>query len=264
LSPENAQAKTAGDQVGVRMDTLRSLFPKADELLALKPEDLAPVLLRLARDRRQGGDASFWPDAIMQEHSITGEPDGYPFYQMPKVAALVNEAWNCLQDDGLIGAAPGMNGRNGFKVLTRAGDEAAESNNAFERARAAKAFPKVLLHPTIADKVWSALMRGDLDDAVFKSFKAVEEAVRDAGGYTATDVGVVLVRKAFDPQSGPLSQMSDPFPEREALSHLFAGAIGSYKNPHSHRTVNLTDPREAQEQVMLATHLLRIIEARRP
>lgn len=246
------------------MDTLRSLFPKAEEVLALKPEDLAPVLLRLARDRRQGGDLAFWPDAIMQEHSITGEPDGYPFYQMAKVASLVTEAWNCLQGDGLIGAAPGMNGRNGFMVLTRAGEEAAESNDAFERVRAAKAFPKALLHPTIADQVWSALMRGDFDEAVFKSFKAVEVAVRKAGGYGETDFGVNLMRKAFHPDNGPLSRLSDPPAEREALSQLFAGAIGSYKNPHSHRTVNLTDTREAQEQVMLATHLLRIVEARRP
>jgi hypothetical protein len=79
-----------------------------------------------------------------------------------------------------------------------------------------------------------------------------------------TDVGVLLMRKAFHEASGPLTKQSDPAAEREALSHLFAGPIGSYKNPHSHRTVNLTDAREAQEQVMLATHLLRIVDARRP
>jgi uncharacterized protein (TIGR02391 family) len=106
-------------------------------------------------------------------------------------------------------------------------------------------------------------MRGDLDEAVFKGFKAVEVAVRAPGGYSDKDIGVELMRKAFHPDTGPLRRSSDPAAEREALSHLFAGAIGSYKNPHSHRTVNLTDPREAQEQVMLATHLLHIVDSRR-
>jgi uncharacterized protein (TIGR02391 family) len=143
-------------------------------------------------------------------------------------------------------------------------EEASASNAAYERIRAAKDFPKTLLHPTIAGAVWSALLRGDLDEAVFKSFRAVEEAVRDAGKFAATDIGVELMRKAFHPDHGPLTKPSDPPAEREALSHLFAGAIGSYKNPHSHRTVNLTDPREDREQVMLATHLLRIVDSRRP
>jgi len=72
-------------------------------------------------------------------------------------------------------------------------------------------------------------------------------------------VGTPLMRKAFDPESGLLADKTVPKAEREALSHLFAGSIGCYKNPHSHRDVELTF-NEAFEMLLVASHLLQVLD----
>src|SRR5262249_55947410 len=160
---------------------------------------LAPILLRLARDHRQGAVAMFLPGSVMQDtaHLLSGDPENsYPYHQKAAVEALVSEAWNLLRMDGLVASAPGINGQNGWLVLTRTGEKVSASTDAYGRIRALRAFPKSLLHPNISEAAWSALWRGDLDAAVFKSFRAIEEAVREAGKFAATDVGVALMRKA--------------------------------------------------------------------
>ncbi|MCK4359319.1 MAG: TIGR02391 family protein [Candidatus Cloacimonetes bacterium] len=122
--------------------------------------------------------------------------------------------------------------------------------------------PSLLFHKIIIKKCWSHVERTEFADAVFKAFKSVEIETRKACGFPVELIGVKLMRKAFDPEKGPLTDSSVPKAERQAISDLFCGTIGLYKNPHSHRDVEL-EFNETFEMLLLATHLLNIIDKRK-
>jgi uncharacterized protein (TIGR02391 family) len=248
------------------MPTLPELIPDVDALLGLAPEEVAQAVLTSANSMAQNGMFSamgvIGPE-MLYGRGIPG-PTVYPRNREAEITEALGVAWLWLEINMLFMPSPGINGTNGWRQLTRRGRELVGNAEGFRSFREAAAFPKALLHPSIADATWLDLARGDYQVAVFRAFRAVEEAVRGAAGFAAHDVGVDLMRRAFNPGTGPLTKMDDPAAEREALAALFAGAIGSYKNPHSHRTVDITEPRDAQEMVLLASHLLRIVDSRRP
>lgn len=235
------------------------IIQDADVLIGLAPEELAFQLLQVVASNLQSG--SVHRDVVISTEPPLGQESPYNKQKGTQVEIALIEALHWLEVNAILLPAPGINGKNGFRVLGRRGNEIVD-RNLFDNFQRAAAFPKALLHPSIADRVWISLARGELADAVFIAFRTVEEAVRAAGRFVDTDIGVDLMRKAFHADNGPLTDTKQPKPEREALAHLFAGAIGSYKNPHSHRTVTITDHTEAQEMVMLASHLLRIIDSR--
>ena len=70
--------------------------------------------------------------------------------------------------------APGYNGQHGHLIFGRRGIEMLDRNQ-FDAFQKAAAFPKTLLHPLIADRVWISLARGELADGVFAAFRAVDE-----------------------------------------------------------------------------------------
>lgn len=233
---------------------LVDLIPDAEAVLALEPDELGLRMLPVLAQ---------WPkQGRLELRNFLGLTAGhYPPTYHAELTDALGEAWAWLEGAALLICDLGYVGTHPIRKLSRRARRLAREPDP-RRALSARKIPKDTLHPAIREDVWALYHRGRYDTAVFEAMKAVEVSVRNAAGLTDKDVGVPLMRRAFDKATGPLTDVSMEEGEREARAHLFAGAIGSYKNPHSHRNVALNDPDEATEIIMLANHLLRIVEAR--
>ena len=259
VAQDHGERSAVNMVAGRAMTSLPELIPNVDFLLEMEAEELAATMLPvLAGSRQQAG-------VILGNYCsslFSPNSHGYDNRNQDQIILAVTEAWNWLEVQGLLIPAPGGNGSYGWRVLSRKAEKLASSAEVQQFAKS-RHLRREILNPRIADKVWSAFIRSEYDVAVFQAMKAVEVAVREASGLGAEELGVKLMRKAFNVEDGPLTDMTAEMGERQACSDLFAGAIGSYKNSHSHRDVNLNNPDEAHELVMLANHLLRIVDQRR-
>ena len=231
------------------MDIKRLLPSDEETLKTLDIDEVAIMLLRAHLDGIPRGE----PRMI---HVTNELRDGG---LTPLQGAVASEALSWLQNRELLNQAPGKEPGWLQPSLTAL---ALQSRNDFDVMRKADLLRTSVLDPGLRQDVFADFVRGDYESVVFKAYKAVEVAVRTAGGYSAGEIGTKLMRQAFHVEEGPLSNTSDEKSERQAIQDLFAGSIGAFKNPASHRNVAL-GPDDAVQLVAFASYLLRIVSDRR-
>lgn len=119
--------------------------------------------------------------------------------------------------------------------------------------------PETYVHPIIVKKCFSLLNTNQFESAVLQAFKAIEVSIRKKINANPEVVGVRLIRNAFNPENGPLTNQNLPKAEREAFCNNIAGAFGFYKNPCSHRDVDM-DFITAFDRIVVASDLLKASE----
>ncbi len=118
------------------------------------------------------------------------------------------------------------------------------------------------LHPRVVEKCEGLIRDHHYDEAIFNAMKLVEEEIRSRAHAENTDIGLALVSRAMQakPPEIPAVLFSTVPAEQEAAHSLFRGALGTLKNPLSHRFVEVSDLIEALERVGLASLLLRMLD----
>lgn len=230
-----------------------SAFPPLEEIIGMEPEELAPYLLRYLKTQPENY-INRYNFTMLNEREIIDALNNDQ-KKLQAVRERMMEAWMWLEHEGLVLPQPGQ--QNDWSFITQKGKRLLAEEN-FEAYKKANLFP-VEIDPVLVREVRPLFVRGDYDTAVFHAFKEVEVRVRKKGNFSNDDYGVDLMRKAFG-TNGPLTNKTATKGEQDAVRELFSGALGTFKNPSSHREVKYDDPKEVADAISIANQLLRMVE----
>lgn len=236
--------------------SFQRLFPPDPEaILSMRPEELAVPLLEVLRAQTQPIEPNF---------AVSLPPAMYAGPQRREVLFLLAEAFSYLLREGFVVPQPPelhhyADKRRVYFMVSREA-RALELPTGLEHHQHAALLPKQLLSPLLLGTVLPLFQRRDYETAVFAAMKQVELAVRKASELPDNLVGTSLMRKAFQPDQR-LGMGLPVDAERQALSDLFAGAMGYFRNTTGHRTVDF-EPAEAAQVILFASELLNIVTDR--
>jgi uncharacterized protein (TIGR02391 family) len=222
--------------------TYRGFEYEADEIMEMSVADIALAILQNAHESDEWNPQN-WMGRAKQGYS-----------NQPAVKRLA-EGWQWLFSKGAV-ARDYSKTSSGAMFITTLGESLLTEGTA---RLVAEERLGVDLHPLLHKKVRRLFLLGEYDFAVFAAFREVEIRVRDLIGAPESRIGIPLMREAFG-LGGRLRATGEDEGELDATAHLFAGAIGVFKNPTSHREVDFDDPIQAAESVLFADLLLRLLD----
>lgn len=230
--------------------SIKTIFPSVEIALELEPEDLAPFVLKYLSEQRNINRYNF---------TLGSNPEliEYAGGRIEEFSKRLMEAWMWLEKQIFVAPQPGQ--QNDWAYITKRGQKVLQEEN-FDSYKKGDNFPWDRIDPVLIRKVKSDFLKGDFDTAIFKAFKEVEVRVRKKAKLTDSEIGVPLMTRSFSPNKGPLADQSADKGEQVAMMNLFAGAIGKFKNPSSHRDTEYTNTDEVKDILCLANQLLRIID----
>ena len=236
------------------MPRLKEIYPTATQLCDVPLLDLSQSVLQVLGSKLQRPQ-----DAECTQNFLSGVRDDYDQNELAALAC--SEAWSWLYCNGFICHHPSHDAQ--WMTLTRLGRKHYAQGVSLKSWIADRQLPVDMIHASLRSTALSLFRQELFDTAVFEAFKVLEVSIRQAAGLGDEFLGTKLTARAFDPKGGPLTDKMAEAGERQSLMNLMSGAIGSYKNPQSHRHVGL-EASEAREMIIMASHLLGIVDSRRP
>ncbi len=231
---------------------VQEYFPSVDDVKELQPEEIGMIIMSFFMDqeaeRRPSGSLNQY-NFMLSIHST----------YLKDVENEIAEGLHWLYIEGMIADRPAST--DNWIFVTRRGKALAASAD-LNSYLTTDLLPRESLDPVLIIDSRELFRKGRFDLAVLEAYRQVEIRVRKACGYGNDEYGTTLMGNAFHKENGPLTDKEQEGGERVAVRNIFTGAIGLFRNPISHRNVNINDPNEAAALILFADYLLKFVERR--